>query len=148
MSEETVPAVLPPSTTAALGNRKIKPETEDVLLKQAARVSARNEETVIATADLLTELNPANPVEHMLATQMVSCHKMAMEYGRLAMANDLPLSVTEGYLNRSAKMMRLFGQHVETLARLRNKGQQTIQVQHVHLNNVHQAVVGSVQHGG
>ena len=124
----------------------LKLATLDTLLKQTVYASPRTEEIVRATADLLASLAPANPVEHMLASQMVACHNMAMEFGRRAMTNELPIAISEGYLNRTTKLMRLFGQHADTLARLRNKGQQTIQVQHVHLNNVNQAVAGSAQH--
>lgn len=96
-----------------------------------------------ASADLMSSIQPQGPLEGMLAAQMVACHNMAMTFAEKAMAEGMPDKATESHLNRSTKMMRLFSQHAETLHKLRNKGQQTIQVQHVQIGQVQQGIIGN-----
>jgi|GEM_PF-3191620 len=96
-----------------------------------------------AAADLMSSIQPQGPMEGMLAAQMVACHTMAMTFAQRAMSTNQPDKEMESNLNRSTKMMRLFSQHMDTLHKIRNKGQQTIQVQHVHLDGVQQAIVGN-----
>jgi hypothetical protein len=121
------------------------PNTAIQLIEQA-NVLASNAQakTLNVTADLMSSIRPQDALEGMLASQLVACHNMAMEFASKAMIEGQPTAVSENYLNRANKTMRLFGQHLETLHRMRQKGQQTIQVQHIHLGNVNQAVVGNI----
>lgn len=96
-----------------------------------------------AVADLMSSIQPQGPMEGMLAAQMVACHTMAMSFAQQAMATNQPDKALESNVNRSTKMMRLFSQHMDMLHNIRNKGQQTIQVQHIHLDGVQQAIVGN-----
>lgn len=96
-----------------------------------------------AASDLMNSIRPQDPMEGMLSAQLVACHTMAMSFAQKAMEMNQPDKAVESHLNRSTKLMRLFSQHMETLHKLRNKGQQTIQVQHIHLDGVHQAIVGN-----
>jgi hypothetical protein len=102
--------------------------------------------TVNVFTDLINSVRPQDPVEGMLAVQMVTCHNLAMAFASRASITGQPSQGIDSNLNRSLKLMRLFGQHLETLNKHRQKGQQTIQVQHVHMNGVQQAIVG--QAGG
>ena len=47
-----------------------------------------------------------------------------------------------------AKLAGIFAQQVEALDKHRRKGQQTVFVEHVHINDGGQAIVGSVSNGG
>lgn len=96
-----------------------------------------------AATDLMSSIQPKDAMEGMLAAQMVACHTMAMTFAQRATALNQPDKAIESNLNRSSKMMRLFSQHMEALHKIRHKGQQTIQVQHIHLDGVQQAIVGN-----
>jgi hypothetical protein len=96
-----------------------------------------------AATDLMSSIQPQDAMEGMLAAQMVACHTMAMTFAQRATALNQPDKAVESNLNRSTKMMRLFSQHMEALHKIRHKGQQTIQVQHIHLDGVQQAIVGN-----
>jgi hypothetical protein len=121
------------------------PNTAIQLIEQANVVASSGDARDLnITADLMNSIRPQDALEGMLASQMVACHNMAMDFAAKAMAEAQPTASIESNLNRSTKLMRLFGQHLETLHRLRQKGQQTIQVQHIHLGNVNQAIVGNM----
>ena len=64
------------------------------------------------------------------------------------MLKDQTIEGVEYNINRSTKLMRTFTAQMETLKRLRMGGKQTIQVQHVHVNEGGQAIVGDVKGGG
>ena len=90
-------------------------------------------------------LAPNDPVEGMLASQMVAAHYMAMSFAKRAIHHDYTPAV-DANTKRMTKLMAAFSKHLETLQKYRNKGQQTIQVQHQHVqvNNGGQAIVGNV----
>jgi len=100
-----------------------------------------------ATVATLNSLQPETPLEGLLAGQMVAVHNLAMRCVRRA-ANAPDTDNADRAVNQAAKLMRVFCQQTETLQKLRTKGQQTIQVQHVHVNDGGQAIVGNVQQGG
>jgi len=87
-------------------------------------------------------------VECMLASQMVACHNMAMECARIAMRADQSSQGIDTYINHVTKLTRTFVAQVDALKRYRTGGKQTIQVQHVNVNEGGQAVVGNIQGGG
>jgi hypothetical protein len=121
------------------------PNTALQLIEQANVLASNAQAKALnVTSDLMSSIRPQDALEGMLASQLVACHNMAMEFASKAMIEGQPTAVAENYLNRANKTMRLFGQHLETLHRMRQKGQQTIQVQHIHLGNVNQAVVGNI----
>ena len=93
---------------------------------------------------MLLELKPRDAFESLLVTQMIAVHAQSMECMR-RMA--LPSQTGEGIdmnINRATKLQRTFVQQVGSLQNYRNKGKQTIQVQHVNVGAGGQAVVGSV----
>jgi hypothetical protein len=45
----------------------------------------------------------------------------------------------------AARLMKTFVMQIELLRRLRNGGQQFVRVEHVHVNNGGQAVIGNVK---
>jgi hypothetical protein len=97
---------------------------------------------------MLYELAPKDPIEGLLAAQMIAAHEMAMEFTRRAMVKDQSIEAVERNVNRSTKLMRTFVAQMEALNKYRNKGQQTIQVQHVNVNDGGQAIVGNINQGG
>jgi hypothetical protein len=61
---------------------------------------------------------PRNTTEGMLATQMLATHNVALELLRLAQLLDQPLEAAQFRMNSAHRLMRLFIDQMETLARL------------------------------
>lgn len=51
-------------------------------------------------------------------------------------------------INRSTKLMRLYVEQMAALRKYRSKAGQHVRVEHVHIYEGAQAVVGDVHHGG
>jgi len=96
---------------------------------------------------LLLDIAPKDSLEGMLAVQMLATHNMAMEMAGRAMYSEQTVDGVDMNINRSTKLMRTFTTQLETLQKYRNKGKQTIQVQHVTVNDGGQAVVGNIAGG-
>jgi len=93
-------------------------------------------------------IEPKDTIESLLAAQMVAVHNMAMEFSKRAMLSGQHPDAVNANVNRVTKLMRTFTAQVETLKKYRTGGKQTIQVQHVNVNEGGQAVVGNIQGGG
>ncbi len=63
------------------------------------------------------------------------------------MFTDQTFAGTEGYVNQATKMLRTFAAQMEALKRYRTGGQQKVIVEHVHVNEGGQAIVGVVNRG-
>ena len=51
--------------------------------------------------------------------------------------------------NQGIRLMRLYVQQLTTLAKYKNKGKQTMEIKHIHVNKGGKAIVGNVnQEGG
>jgi hypothetical protein len=96
-------------------------------------------------AAALHGVGPKDGVEGMLAAQMVAAHMMAMEcLKRAALPNQIDLGVDVN-VNRSTKLMRTFASLTDALNRYRGKGEQRMTVEHVHVYQGGQAIVGQVR---
>lgn len=113
-----------------------------------AAISYDDEVKANGAMNMLSGMAPKDTVESLLAAQMVAAHNMIMEFSRRAMLPEQPSNAIDVNVNRAAKLMRTYTAQVEALNKLKNKGRQTIKVQHVHVNEGGQAVVGNVQGGG
>lgn len=91
---------------------------------------------------------PRDETEAMLALQMVATHQAAMECYRRAMIKDQTFEGRQAALNQGSKLSRTHAALLETLNKHRGKGKQTVTVEHVHVNQGGQAIVGAVEHGG
>jgi hypothetical protein len=101
-----------------------------------------------AALGALKGIAPRDPLEGMLAAQMVATHETAMDCFRRA---QLPNQTFEGRrmnLEFATKLMRSYAALVETLDKHRGKGQQLVRVEHVTVNAGGQAIVGAVSQGG
>jgi hypothetical protein len=95
-------------------------------------------------AAALRGIKPKDALEGMLAVQMVAVHTLAMEcMGRAAVKEQPDLGV-EVNLSRATKLMRTFASQTEALGRYRGKGEQRMTVEHVHVYQGGQAIVGQV----
>ena len=102
----------------------------------------------IAARQFLRGVAPRDPVEGMLATQMLGLHEAAMEcLGRAAVPSQYP-EARHANLAQANKLTRSFAALVEALDRHRGKGRQVVRVEHVTVNAGGQAIVGAVTQGG
>jgi hypothetical protein len=92
---------------------------------------------------MLASFEPRNVQEAMLACQMVGVHNQTIELLSKATKYDA-LFAKEEYLKLALKMSRLFATQLETLKKIRSKGEQRMVVEHVHIHNGAQAIVGNI----
>ena len=92
-------------------------------------------------------VKPKDQVEAMLAAQMAAVHNATMTYARrLNVADTIMQSdAAERTFN---KLARTFTTQVAALKQYRTGGQQKMTVEHVHVHEGGQAIVGNVQGGG
>lgn len=121
------------------------------LLDQIANLGSRNKQVdddvtnfVVGVVD---KMDPNDPVEAMLLTQMAATHQAAMMMARRL--NRVELIPQIDSAERAAnKLMRTYTAQMETLRKYRNGGNQTVTVQHVNVEDGGQAIVGNVEAGG
>ncbi|WP_164712612.1 hypothetical protein [Methylobacterium currus] len=105
------------------------------------------EQALNAGLAAVSGIAPQDEIEAMLAVQMVATHDVAMKALRkLAYTSDVDRM--EKFGNIATKMMRTYTTQLEALAKLRRGGAQTVRVEHVHVYQGGQAIVGNVQGGG
>ena len=99
---------------------------------------------------MMLELKPKDGFEGMLINNMVAAFNQAMYYFRLANIpeNRGSTEIQSKIMNIAIKLMRVYNQQLETLDKHRNKGQQKMTVEHVHVHKGGQAIVGEVHQGG
>ncbi len=100
-----------------------------------------------AALAMLHDLKPVDTFERMLIVQIVACHTMSMYFSRKAMIHEQYIDAMDKHINRATKLMRAFNMHSEALLKYRGKGQQTIKVQHINVQDNAQAIVGDVGGG-
>ncbi len=97
---------------------------------------------------ILNGIQPQDEIEGMLAVQMIGVHNMAMETMKRAMLGDQGFERKQVNVNQATKMLRTFVAQMEALKKYRTGGQQKMIVEHVHVNEGGQAIVGTVNQGG
>jgi len=106
--------------------------------------------------DAAASIEARNPLEKMLAYQMAAAHAAAFKFMDKAVAyldqigrgRDGAAPVEAARLtNAAVRLMATYQQGLLTLQRLRTGGAQTVTVQHVHVGEGAQAVIGNVQTG-
>lgn len=104
-------------------------------------------EAINAGVAAVAGIGPQTEQEAMLAVQMLGTHEMAvgmMERARHA----ADINQAERYGNLATKFLRTYTTQLETLAKIRRGGEQTVRVEHVHVYSGGQAIVGQVATGG
>ena len=96
---------------------------------------------------ILQAIKPQDELEGMLAVQMVGLHNLTMEMMSRATILDQTVEGVTSNINRITKLSRTFAALLEALNRHRNKGQQKMTVEHVHINKGGQAIIGTVERG-
>jgi hypothetical protein len=101
-----------------------------------------------AMLGFLHGVEPKDELEGMLAAQLLASHNAAMECYRRAMISEQTFEGRKENLNQANKLSRTHATLLEALNRHRGKGQQKVTVEHVHVHEGGQAIVGNVEGGG
>lgn len=124
----------------------------DGLLGQLLNVTHHDREaplkatTINAALAAVSGIGPRDETEAMLAVQMVATHGAAMELLRRGMQAQYRDNLQDAG-NLAVKLLRTYTAQLEALQRYRGKGQQKVTVEHVHVHQGGQAIVGNVQTG-
>jgi hypothetical protein len=118
-----------------------------VQLKAAAQFpgSGISEVGINAALAQIEALAPQNEVEAALAVQMACTHAAATSVlARFGGGGGSDRRVI-ALASAAARLLRAYSGQVETLHRLRHGGDQYVRVEHVHINEGGQAVIGNVR---
>jgi len=97
---------------------------------------------------LLNELKPKDAHEGILTSQMIATHNQAMECLRRANLKEQTAYGRELNLRFGDRFLRTYTAQMEALTKYRRGGQQKVTVEHVHVHEGGQAIVGTVSHQG
>ena len=96
---------------------------------------------------IVNDLGARDAVERMLAVQMAATHvAMIRAASSLAKADSIPR--LEAHSTNFNKLARTYTAQMEALRKHRDGGKQKVTVEHVHVHQGGQAIVGEVHHGG
>src|SRR5215472_442855 len=100
---------------------------------------------LVAGFAAISELAPQNALEAMLATQMIAAPEAALMFlNRATTEGQYPANIDANVL-RAIRLTRIFGEQLEGMQKLRGKtGHQRVTVEHVHVHDGGQAIVGAV----
>jgi ABC-type branched-subunit amino acid transport system substrate-binding protein len=86
--------------------------------------------------------------EAMLSVQMIGVHNAAVNFMVDATSPNQTFEGKDANVFRTTRLMRLFNEQLEAMAKLKGKTtQQRVVVEHVHVNAGGQAIVGAVTAG-
>jgi hypothetical protein len=117
------------------------------LLNAGSRAGKPDERGLNFLLSVVKGVKPRDQVEAMLAAQMAAVHTAMMTFAwRLTHVKTIPQQDSaERAFN---KLGRTFAAQVEALKRYRSRGDQTVRVEYVTVNEGGQAIVGNVAHRG
>jgi hypothetical protein len=116
----------------------------------AARLpgSGISEIAVNASLAFIEGAKPRDEIECALIIQMACTHAAAMAVlGRLGGAHGSDRNIA-AKASAAARLLRAYAAQVEALRRQRNGGSQFVRVEHVHVNEGGQAMIGNVRSRG
>ncbi len=123
----------------------------NVLINQIANVANKGhgvrESDLNFMLSVIAGVEPRDQVEAMLAAQMAATHMATMSFAS-RLASTTIIYEAEAAEKAFNKLARTFTTQMEALNRYRGKGQQKMTVEHVHVNEGGQAIIGSVDKGG
>jgi hypothetical protein len=88
-------------------------------------------------------MKPESEIEGMLCSQILALHSQSMYFMSRVNIPDLPEELRDRNVNRVRKLTGLFFEGVKLLNKIK-KPDQKIQVQHVHVSDGGQAIIGDV----
>ncbi len=113
------------------------------LVNAGAQGGAADESGINFMLAIVKGIEPRDQIEAMLAAQMGAVHNATMTFGR-RLAHVDNIQQQDSAQNAFNKLARTFAAQVEALKRYRSGGEQKMTVQHVHVAEGGQAIVGNV----
>jgi len=101
-----------------------------------------------AALALIEGAAPRDEIEGALAVQMACTHSAALSVLARFRGGAGSERRIVALATAAARLLRAYSVQVETLRRLRHGGDQHVRVEHVHINDGGQAVIGNVKPGG
>lgn len=93
----------------------------------------------------LATMNPTNTIEAMLCNQMIAVNDLALHGVKPSREPGREGCINPNNLDRAAKLMKLFLEQLEAYQKLKGlSSQQKVTVEHVHVHEGGQAIVGAV----
>ena len=130
-------------------NLKLLNQTWNALWVMGTRDEWHQEIGQRAATGALRDIAPWDPLEGMLAAQMIVVHDAAMECFRRAHLPEQTFEGRQAALGQASKLVRSYTMLLEALDRHRGKGQpQVVRVERVTVEAGGQAIVGAVSQGG
>lgn len=121
------------------------------ILARAINATKQHHQDAVSCSDFVTAamtgLGPQNELEAMLAAQMVAINNQTLDCLRRANIKDQVLETKKLYLTFADRFARTFTAQVDALSKLRRPAEQKVVVEHVHVYQGGQAVVGVVTPG-
>jgi hypothetical protein len=112
-------------------------------LINASKESEASESGTNFMLSVIKGIEPRDEIEAMLAAQMAAVHMASMTFARrLAHVDNIPQQ--DSASNAFNKLTRTFAAQMSALKEYRSKGEQKMTVQHVHVAEGGQAIVGNV----
>jgi hypothetical protein len=100
---------------------------------------------LVKALEIIREMAPEGPAQAMLAAQMVGVNEASARFLAVAFEDGHTLESRTSNVNRAVRLMQLFLLQVEAFEKLRGKSvQQKVVVEHVHVHEGGQAIVGTV----
>ena len=112
-------------------------------LVNASKGQGSTEKTVNFMLSVVKGVEPRDQIEAMLAAQMAAVHMASMTFAR-RQANVENIPQQDSAERAFNKLTRTFAAQMEALKRYRSGGEQKMTVQHVHVAEGGQAIVGNV----
>jgi hypothetical protein len=128
-------------------NNTIANQVESALWQKNSNAEGIKELRLAAVYALIG-IAPRDELEGMIAAQLVACHNASMECYRRAMIGEQTFEGRRENLSQANKLSRTYAMLLESLNRHRGKGAQKVTVEHVHVHEGGQAIVGNVQTRG
>lgn len=100
-----------------------------------------------ALALSMQSLAPQDEFEGQLVAQLVVLHEQALNWLGRALRSER-VDFANVYLNGASKLLTRHHEALESLLKYRRKGEQRVHVEHVHVHDGGQAIVGNVSPGG
>ena len=110
------------------------------------KIYTRDTTEIAAARAIINNLNPQDGIEAILASQIPAVYFASMECLNKASWADCTIENRVSYLNTASKLSRTLSELTKAFDHHRGKSvsEQKITVQHIHINNGAQAVIGNV----
>ena len=119
----------------------------DALVSQLVNVGSKPDERDLnAAMAMVRAVGPKDEAEAMLAAQMAAVHMATMTFARRLNQVD-NIAQQDSAASAFNKLARTFALQLEALKRYRTGGEQRVTVEHVHISEGGQAIIGNVAAG-